>query len=68
MIELPKSDKRYRVGHIVKDKKGAYRGHPDTVKLKRMPVPPEAPIDIQLNPPLVAIKELAIFLNREDEK
>lgn len=61
-IELPKPDKRYRPGTITKDNKGAYRGHPDTVELKRMSVPLGAPLDIQLNPPLIATKELAEFL------
>lgn len=59
---LPKPDKRYKVGKIVKDSKGVFRGHPDTVELKRMPLPPNAPPHIQLNPPLVATIELARFL------
>ncbi len=62
-IELPKSDKRYRVGNIQLDKKGRYRGHPDTVELKRMPLPPEAPLHIQLNPPLVMTADLVRHLN-----
>lgn len=57
--ELPKSDKRYKVGFIKQDKKGRWRGNPDTVELKRMVIPSSAPIHMQLNPPLVMTKELA---------
>lgn len=64
-IKLPKPDKRYKVGKIVEDGKGNYRGHPDTVELKRMPLPPQAPIHLQLNPPLVASRELASFLSAQ---
>lgn len=59
---LPKSDKRYKAGKISKDKKGMYRGNPVTVELKRMDIPQSAPIEMQLNPPLVASAELAAFL------
>lgn len=67
-VELPKPDRRYKVGRIAKDSRGNYRGHPDTVELKRMPVPPQAPLNIQLNPPLVASKELAKFLAQTRDK
>lgn len=66
MIDLPKPDKRYKVGNIAKDNKGKFRGHPDTVELRPMPLPPGAPLHIQLNPPLVATIELARFLNRKE--
>jgi hypothetical protein len=63
-ILLPKSDRRYKPGSIKRDTKGRYRGHPDTVELKRMHLPPNAPPHIQLNPPLVAGIELARFLDK----
>ena len=66
-IEMPKSDKRYRIGNIAKDKNGRYRGNPATVELKRMPLPPEAPLHMQLNPPLVASIELARHLKRRKQ-
>lgn len=61
-IELPKSDKRYRVGNIKTDNKGKARGNPETVELRPMPIPANAPIEMQLNPPLVISNELAEYL------
>jgi hypothetical protein len=68
MIDLPKPDNRYKPGKIVKDKKGMYRGHSQTVELKRMTVPSEAPAHVQLNPPLVATKELAEHLSKSSRE
>lgn len=62
-IQLPKSDKRYGKGKIVKDSKGTFRGHPDTVELKSMSIPTSAPLHLQLSPPLIATAELAKFLS-----
>lgn len=65
-IELPKPDKRYKVGNIAKDSKGNLRGHPDTVSPKRMVVPTSAPIHMQLNPPIIVSKELARLIVPKD--
>lgn len=65
MIELPKPDKRYNPGKIVKDKKGVYRGHPITVTPKRAEILNNAHIDAikyNLNPPIIVSGELAAFL------
>jgi len=60
MIELPKPDKRYKPGKIVRDKNGVFRGHPDSVTLKTANMPNE----LQLNPPLIATPELAKFIEK----
>ena len=59
VLELPKPDKRYKVGNIKKDKSGKLRGNPKTVELKRLQVPSNAPLSMQLNPPYVISQELA---------
>lgn len=68
MIELPKADKRYKPGNIAKDSKGKYRGHPDTVTLRRMTIPEAAPMYMQLNPPLIVTPELAEFIKERDDE
>ena len=63
--ELPKPDKRYKVGKIVKDKKGTYRGHPLTVIPKSMEIMNNLHRDniaLTLNPPIVISAELAEHL------
>ena len=65
VIELPKPDKRYKVGKIVKDKKGNYRGHPTTVIPKTMEILHATHIDAlkyQLNPPKVVSGERADYI------
>jgi len=64
-IKLPKSDKRYKVGNIQKDKRGNLRGNPETVELKRMEVPNNAPLYMQLNPPLTISPELAKIIEKK---
>lgn len=64
VIKLPKPDKRYKIGNIAKDKKGNYRGHPETVELKPMPLPPSAPYEVRLRPPLVMTADLVRHLKR----
>ena len=59
VLELPKPDKRYKVRNIKKDKSGKLRGNPKTVELKRLQVPSNAPLSMQLNPPYVMSQELA---------
>lgn len=64
-IELPKSDKRYKPGKIVKDAKGKYRGHPLTVIPKTMEIINSTHHDMlkyQLNPPIVISSELADYI------
>lgn len=67
-IELPKPDKRYKVGKIVKDEKGAYRGHPLMVIPKRAEMLANQYHDniaYNLNPPIVISAELAVYLERK---
>jgi hypothetical protein len=71
-IELPKPDKRFKVGNIKKDKKGQYRGNPTTVQLQRLePLLGELNkhvdqyhelLKLQLNPPIIIGPELASHL------
>lgn len=61
-ILLPKADNRYSKGKIVKDNNGNHRGHSKTVSLKVMDVPNTAPIEMQLNPPMIASPELVKYL------
>ncbi|RYF61360.1 MAG: hypothetical protein EOO27_02305 [Comamonadaceae bacterium] len=56
-IQLPKPDRRYKVGKISADSKGNLRGHPDTVTVKRMDIPATAPEWMKLNPPMVVSEE-----------
>lgn len=65
MVELPKPDKRYKLGRIAKDKKGKYRGHPDTVIPKVMEIPKNAPLSMQLNPPLLADQVLVAYMEKK---
>lgn len=67
-IQLPKPDKRYGNGKIGKDSKGTFKGHPETVELKRMSIPANSLLHIQLNPPLIATAELAKFLATQQSK
>lgn len=64
-LKLPKPDKRYNKGKIVKDKNGRWRGNSDTVELRRMSIPASAPIEMQLNPPYIATDELADFIRQD---
>lgn len=61
VIILPKTDKRYSPGHIAKDNKGRYRGHPDTVtpKLFIVGTDRDYPTASNLNPPMIVSGELA---------
>lgn len=64
-----KSDKRFRKGHIIKDKNGALRGHPDTIGIKPLEI--KAPIfapDLILNPPMVVDRALGLILKKEAQK
>ena len=66
-IQLPKPDKRYKVGKIVKDKHGDYRGHPLTVIPKSVEILTNSYIDnvaMQLNPPIVVSTELAELIKK----
>lgn len=65
IIELPKADKRYKVGNIAKDRTGQLRGNPLTVTPRVMDIPKSAPLSMQLNPPLVISNELADLLEEQ---
>lgn len=64
VIILPKPDKRYKPGNIVKDKHGQYRGHPDTVTPKFLAVGTERnyPTASSLMPPVIVSKALGRHL------
>lgn len=53
-----KFDKRFKKGYI-KQTGNELRGHPDTLDMQRMSVPANAPMELQLNPPIVVSAELA---------
>lgn len=70
MIELPKPDKRYKVGKIVKDKKGNYRGHPTTVIPKTMDILTNIHLDnyaLSLYPPKIVSHELAEYITAQSK-
>lgn len=59
VIELPRADKRYKIGAIKLDKKGRLRGHPETVNVRFLKIPVDAPMSMQLNPPIIISAVLA---------
>ena len=70
IIELPKPDKRYRVGNIAKDKHGELRGHPLTVTPRHMDMLTTLQSDflsMQLQPPVVISRELGELLKGESD-
>lgn len=70
IIELPKPDKRYKVGNIAKDKHGELRGHPLTVTPSHMDMLTTLQSDflsMQLRPPIVISRELAERLDESDD-
>lgn len=65
VIELPKADRRYKPGSIKKDKKGQYRGHPDTVRMKYLVIPHNSyGLPFSLNPPKIVSIELGKWLKK----
>jgi len=57
-----KSDRRYKPGNV-KKVKGVWRGHPDTIELRQLEVPP----GYMLRPPVVASSELVDALTKAGE-
>jgi hypothetical protein len=62
-----KVDRRFKNGNI-KTTGNELRGNPETMELKRMDVPPGAPIEMQLNPPIIVSRELGVKLAATDKK
>ena len=55
-------DKRYKLGNVVKDKKGALRGHPKTIYMERYYADT---VMLQMNPPIVISSELGAAIKKE---